>query len=191
MLFFSRCGNDKFSDGGHDLHMTQRSESILFKAFVLWRVEVNCRWSCGKGLLFASVNSIWFVFSNGFSDCFVLFVFRLVLVRYIDGRKVQEKPRRVQFCKLFFSNGSLLLLSSFSLVCLKFRIRCSFFRVCVISWPHERVDPEECVMVFQRIFAPWHQLPQVCIHFECCRGSLQGWTDVESMVMLKFSVSGS
>ena len=191
MLFFSRCGNDKCSDGGHDLQMTRRSESILFKAFVLWRVEVNCRWSCGKGLLFASVNSIWFVFSNGFSDCSVPFVLRLVLVRYIDGRKVQEKPRRVQFCKLFFSNGSLLLLSSFSLVCLKFRIRCSFC-VCVCFRGHtKRLIQKSALWFFQRIFAPWHQLLQVCIHFECCRGSLQGWTDVESMVMLKFSVSGS
>ena len=58
--------------------------------------------------------------------------------------------------------------------------------VCVFSWPHERVDPEECVMVFQHIFGPWHHHPQECFHFECGRGSLQGWTDVDSMVMLIF-----
>ena len=26
----------------------------------------------------------------------------------------------------------------------------------------QRVDPEECAMVFQHIFGPWHQHPQVC-----------------------------
>ena len=38
----------------------------MFQAFVLWRVEVNCRWCCGKELLFASVIAIWFVFPFGF-----------------------------------------------------------------------------------------------------------------------------
>ena len=116
-------------------------------------MEINCRWCCGKDLLFASVNSIWFVFSNGFSDCSVTFVFRLVLVRYIDGSKVQEKQHRVQFCKLFFSNGSLLLLSSFSLVCLKFRIRCSFF-VCVCFRGHAKgLIQKSALWFFQRILA--------------------------------------
>ena len=85
-----------------------------------------------------------------------------------------EKPRCVQFCKLFFQMGRCCYCHHFLSDTLY------FFFVCVISWPHKRVDPEECVMVFQHIFGPWHQHPQVCFHFEC--GSLQAWTVVGSMV---------
>ena len=54
----------------------------------------------------------------------------------------------------------------------------------MFSWPHERVDPDECVMVFQHIFGPWHQHHQVCIRCKCGRGLLQAWTVVGSMVVL-------
>ena len=79
--------------------------------------------------------SIWFVFSNGFSDCSVPFVFRLVLVRYIDGRKVQEKPRRVQYLQVvLFEWVVVVIVVIFSRV---FEISDTlyFLCVCVIWWP--------------------------------------------------------
>ena len=36
-------------------------------------------------------------------------------------------------------------------------------------------------MVFQPMLAHGINTPQVCSHFECGRGSLQTWTDVDSM----------
>ena len=49
---------------------------------------------------------------------------------------------------------------------------------------------------FPKNVGPWHQHPQVCLHIECGRGSLQAWTDVDSMVVLQFcgllcSINGS
>ena len=64
-------------------------------------------------------------------------------------------------------------------MCLKFRIRHAF-GVSVISWPHKRVDAEECAMVFLHFFGPWHRHPLVCFHFKCGRGFLHAWADVDS-----------
>ena len=176
--FFSRCGNDKFADGGHDLRIN------LFKMSVLWRVEFKCRWCCGRDLLFASVIATWFLFSFGFRivlcrSCCSFFFGIPLLVSVVSGSAHQwqegsEKPRCVQFCKLFFQMGRCCYCRHF------LSDTFYFFFVCVISWPHKRVDPEECVMVFQHIFGPWHQHHQVCIRCKC--GSLQAWTVVGSMV---------
>ena len=70
MLFFFRCVNDKFADGGHDLQMTRRSESTRSARLFFWRVEVYSRWCCGTDLLFASVIAICFVFFEWFFGCF-------------------------------------------------------------------------------------------------------------------------
>ena len=110
----------------------------LFRAFVLWRVELDCRWCCGQDLLFASVIAICFVFSIVFFSVF----FRAVRVASSDmdfllsfgcflfdtpTEEGNEKPRHVHFLQSVPSNGSfLLLLSSFSLACVKFRMRCTF-----------------------------------------------------------------
>ena len=80
MRFISRCGNDKFSNGGHDLQNDTAKRINLCKAFVLWRVEVNCRWCCGKDLLCASVIAMWLVLSRGCDDCSVLFVLMFLIL---------------------------------------------------------------------------------------------------------------
>ena len=84
----------------------------LFEAFVLWRVEVNCRWCRGKELLFASVIAIWFVFSFGFSEWSVSFVLLLAMwvfsrVSSVSGpahrrRKVQRNSVASNFANYSF-----------------------------------------------------------------------------------------
>ena len=161
---------------------------------MLWSVEVYGRWCCGTDLLFASVIATFFCFRLVFG---LFCVVRVVSV-YIGflvgfgcfwlGALMGGRYRETSSCAILhivLPTGSLLLLSTFSLVCLKFRIRCSF-SVCVISWPHERVDPEECVMFFQQIFGPRDQHPRYVSIFECGRGSLQAWTEVGSVVVMIF-----
>ena len=83
---------------------------------MLWSVEVNCRWCRGEVLLFASVIAIWFVFSDGFSDVSVPFVFRLFLVRHIDGRKVQRNRVVCNFASCFSEWVVVVIIVIFSRV---------------------------------------------------------------------------
>ena len=140
--------------------------------------------------------------------CFVLFAFswlryspslgfRIVLCRlcfgcFWFGTLMGGRYRETASCPILQSvpsNGSLLLLSSFFTVCIKIQIRCAFIVCDFVAT--RRVDPEDCVMVFQHIFGPQHQHPQICFHSKCGSGPLQAWTVVGSMMMLIFSVSGS
>ena len=116
----------------------------MFQAFVLWRVEVNCRWCCGKELLFASVIAIWFVFSYGFSEWSVSFALLLAIfsrVSIVSGpahrrRKVQRNSVASNFANYSFE-WAVAVVVMFSCV------RNSGYvvpLVCAISWPHKRVD---------------------------------------------------
>ena len=192
MRFLSRCGNDKCSDGGHDLQKHNESTCLTRLCCGVWV-------SIADGVvvrIVVSVIAILCVFSLRFFGLFCavcvddydmdfLTGFRLFLVRHTDGRKVQRHRAVSNFANFSPRKGWCALLWSFSLVCLKFRIRC-VFNVCVISWPHKKVEPEECAMVFQHIFCPWHQHHQVCFHFKCVRRCLHAWADVDSMMVLIF-----
>ena len=106
----------------------------------------------------------------------------VVLVRHTDGRKVQRSRVVCNFASSF--EWVVVVVFMFSCV-LKIRIRyASFWLLCEISWPYNRVDPEEIVMVFNK-FQSMAQNPRVCFHFESGRGSLQAWTDVDATVMLR------
>ena len=70
------CVSHSSADGRHDLQMTQRSESTFLMRLCcgVWRSiagGVVVRFCC-----LPPVIAIWFVFSNGFSDVSVPFVFR-------------------------------------------------------------------------------------------------------------------
>ena len=113
--------------------------TVLDVLLVLWRVEVYGRWCCGTDLLFASV----------IATCFFSFGFRIA-VRVVSvhigffvgfgcfwfGALMGGRYRETASCailQIVLPTGSLLLLSSFSLVCLKFRIHFSF-SVCVCDF---------------------------------------------------------
>ena len=105
-LFFSQCGNDEFSDV--DMISSDTTKRFnMFKAFVLWHVEFNCRWRCGVVVRF--VMAIWFcvffcavcvdVFDVDFLSGFGCLLFGTLT------EKGTEKLRRVQVCKVLFRMG--------------------------------------------------------------------------------------
>ena len=142
-------------------------------------------------VFFASVIVICSVFSHGFSECSVPFVllflltwiFSRVTVVTLTGGRCMESRLVSNFANYSFEWVVFVVVVIFSRVSDISDTLC-FQCVCVISWLHNRVDPEACAMVFQHIFAPRHQHVQVCLDFECGRGSLQGWADVDSMMVL-------
>ena len=119
------------------------------------------------------------------SVCFVLmWVFSLIsvfLVQHIDGGRYREAAS----CAILqvLSDGSLLS-SSCSRVSQNTDTICFVLVIVEISWPHNRGDPEEIVLNFNK-FQFMAPTPRVCFHFESGRGSLQAWTDVDSMMLLK------
>ena len=101
---------------------------ILLKAFVLWRAKVNCRWCWCKDLLTAFVIAIWLVLLLGVFGLFCAVRVVSFDVDFLVGFGCFWFGTLTASCPILhivLSNGSLLL-SSCSLVCLKFRIRCAF-----------------------------------------------------------------
>ena len=113
--------------------------TVLDVLLVLWRVEVYGRWCCGTDLLFASVIATCFCFRLVFGLFCVVCVVSVYIGFFVGfgcfwfGASMGGRYRETASCailQIVLPTGSLLLLSSFSVVCLKFRIRCSF-SVCV------------------------------------------------------------
>ena len=98
-----------------------------------------------------------------------------------------EKQRRVQFCNFLPRLFVIVAVVIFSLVCLKFWIRCAF-SVCVCDFRGytKGLIQKSAPWFFQHVFGPWHQHLQVCFHFKGGRVSLQAWADVDSMMVVIF-----
>ena len=140
--------------------------------------------------MFASVIAIWFVFSNGFSDVSVPFVFRLFLVRRIDGRRYRGTASCAILQVVFSEWVVVVIVVIFSRVS---DISDTVFFLCVCVFVATRKGRSRRVRpgFSTHFFGPRDQHLQVCFHFECGRGSLQAWTVVGSVVVMNFSVSGS
>ena len=100
----------------------------------------------------------------------------VVLVRHTDGWKVQRS--RVVFN--FASSFGWVVVVVFMFSCVSKLDTICFVWVIVETSGSYRRDRLE----FQQISVHGTN-PRVCFHFECGRGSLQAWTAVDLMVMVR------